>query len=260
MLSSNWFLFILVNRHKKLYNFFMEINIAVAKINKYSVSESGDTLEIVERPNGGVSVVLADGQTSGRGAKSISSLVVRKVIALLAEGVRDGAAARAASDALYTERKGKVSACLDILSVDLQTNTMVISRNNPTPIIIARGDIVECIGGDSQPIGTSRNIKPVITEIPLQNGISVVIYTDGIHNAGDRVGEPFDICTLLNSLLEEEVPTAQEIADTILNQAIRLDQNRPNDDMSVMVMRAVADDETDQVRRMAVRLPVPPVL
>ena len=98
----------------------MEIQIAVAKTNKYAVSESGDTLEVVERPNGGVSVVLADGQTSGRGAKAISTMVVRKVISLLAEGVRDGAAARAASDYLYTERYGKVSATLNILSADLQ--------------------------------------------------------------------------------------------------------------------------------------------
>jgi hypothetical protein len=81
----------------------MEIQIAVAKTSKYAVSESGDTLEVVERPNGGVSVVLADGQTSGRGAKAISSMVVRKIISLLAEGVRDGAAARAASDSLFTD-------------------------------------------------------------------------------------------------------------------------------------------------------------
>lgn len=242
-----------------LYNFAMEINIAVAKTNKYSVSESGDTLEIVERPNGGVSVVLADGQTSGKGAKVISTMVVRKVISLLAEGVRDGAAARAASDTLFTERKGKVTACLDILSTDLQTNTIVISRNNPTPLFVARQDRVECIGGDSQPIGTSRNIKPVITEIPLENGITVAIYTDGIHNAGDRYGQNFDICTLLRAMLEDEDPSAQEMADMILNQAIRLDQNRPNDDMSVMVMR-VGPDGDDQIRRMTVRLPVPPVL
>ena len=81
----------------------MEIQIAVAKTNKYAVTESGDTLEVVERPNGGLSVVLADGQTSGRGAKAVSMMVVRKVISLLAEGVRDGAAARAASDLLYTD-------------------------------------------------------------------------------------------------------------------------------------------------------------
>ncbi len=73
----------------------MEVQIAVAKVNKYATSESGDTLEVVERPNGGLSVVLADGQTSGHGAKAVSQLVVRRVIGLLAEGVGDGAAARA---------------------------------------------------------------------------------------------------------------------------------------------------------------------
>ena len=73
----------------------MEVQIGVAKINKYATSESGDTLEVVERPGGGVSIVLADGQRSGKSAKRISNMVGRKVISLLAEGVRDGAAARA---------------------------------------------------------------------------------------------------------------------------------------------------------------------
>lgn len=233
----------------------MEIHIAVAKINKYAVSESGDTLEIVERPNGGVSVVLADGQTSGRGAKAISTMVVNKVISLLADGVRDGAAARAASDYLFTERAGKVTSSLNIISADLQTGTIVITRNNPTPIFIAREDKVECIASDSVSIGTSRNIRPSITEFPLESGITIVVYTDGIRYAGDRIGQPLDICTALQAILEEQEPSAQEIADSILNQAIRLDNNRPNDDMSVVVLRSIAA-EADQIRRMSVRLPV----
>lgn len=235
----------------------MEVHFAAAKINKFAVSESGDTLEIVERPNGGVSAVLADGQTSGRGAKTISTMVVRKVIGLLAEGVRDGAAARAASDYLFTERNGKVTACLNILSADLQTGTVVVTRNNPTPIFIARSDRVECINTESGSIGTSRNIRPSITEFPLESGITVVMYTDGIANAGDRTGQSFDLCMLLTAMLEDQEPGAQEIADSILSQAIRLDQNRPNDDMSVVVMRILPDGD-DQIRRMTVRLPVPP--
>src|SRR5512139_1689162 len=118
----------------------MEVQIAVAKINKYATSESGDTLEIVERPNGGLSVVLADGQTSGRGAKAVSQMVVRKVIGLLAEGVRDGAAARAASDALYTDKQGKVISTLNIASLDLSSKTIVLTRNNPAPMYLYRND------------------------------------------------------------------------------------------------------------------------
>ncbi|GAI87026.1 unnamed protein product [marine sediment metagenome] len=54
----------------------MEVQIAVAKVKKYATSASGDTVEVVERPQGGVSVVLADGQSSGRGAKWVSTFVV----------------------------------------------------------------------------------------------------------------------------------------------------------------------------------------
>ena len=236
----------------------MEIQIAVAKINKYATLESGDTLEVVERPNGGVSVVLADGQTSGRGAKVISSMVVRKVISLLADGVRDGAAARAASDYLFTERSGKVSACLNILSADLQTGTLVISRNNPAPVFVAAGDRIECLSADAAPIGTSRNIRPAISEFQMETGMTVVLYTDGIVNAGDRYGFSLDVCTLLKSLLEDQNPSSQYIADSLLQEAMRLDQGRPNDDMSVVALR-ISSLETDQIRRMTVLLPVAPI-
>jgi serine phosphatase RsbU (regulator of sigma subunit) len=237
----------------------MEIHAAVAKINKYATSESGDTLEIVERPNGGISIVLADGQTSGRGAKAISTMVVRKVIGLLAEGVRDGAAARAASDYLFTERNGKVTATLNILSADLQTGTIVITRNNPSPVFIARIDKVECISGESVSIGTSRNIRPSITEFALESGITIIMYTDGIRDAGDRTGQSLDICTLIEAILEDQDPSAQELADMILSQSMRLDNNRPNDDMSVVVLRTNSI-ESDQIRRMTFLLPVPPLL
>ena len=40
----------------------MEVQVAVAKIGKYATAESGDTVEVVERPQGGISAVVADGQ------------------------------------------------------------------------------------------------------------------------------------------------------------------------------------------------------
>jgi serine phosphatase RsbU (regulator of sigma subunit) len=236
----------------------MEIQIAVAKINKYATSESGDTLEVVERPNGGLSVVLADGQTSGRGAKAVSTMVVRKVISLLAEGVRDGAAARAASDYLYTEKNGKVSACLNIFSIDLQTNTLVISRNNPEPVYIALKENVDSLSQPSLPIGTNRNIRPSISEVSIQNDLTAVMFTDGLTTAGDRKGHSLDIYTTLEALLEDQQPTPQYLADSLLNQAIKLDDGRPMDDISVVVLRVVQTNE-DQVRRMLVRLPVPDI-
>lgn len=236
----------------------MEIQIAVAKINKYASMESGDTLEVVERPNGGLSVVLSDGQTSGKGAKIVSSMVVRKTIALLADGVRDGAAARAASDYLYTEKNGKVSATLNIFSIDFLTKTLVITRNNPSPVMIATHGEIVSLSSDSQSIGTNRNIRPAITEIPIQLGLTAVMFTDGLCDAGSRTGDKMDIKNSLESHLDNEKPSAQYIADALLSEALRLDDNRPCDDISVVVLK-VNDQQMDPIRRMLVTLPVPDI-
>jgi serine phosphatase RsbU (regulator of sigma subunit) len=233
----------------------MEIQVAASKINKYASSESGDTLEIVERPNGGLSVVLADGQTSGRGAKAVSLMVVRKVISLLAEGVRDGAAARAASDALYTEKNGKVTCTLNIASIDLETSTVVLSRNNPAPIFICRADQVDCLDAHSDPLGTRRGIRPLITEVALEAGLIVVMYTDGLTHAGERRGQQMDVCNAIRAMLEEQDPSPQEIADALLAHALTLDDERPVDDISVVAIK-VATKDGDNVRRMSVRLPL----
>jgi serine phosphatase RsbU (regulator of sigma subunit) len=239
-----------------LYNLAMEVKLAVAKIKKYATSASGDSVEVIERPNGGISVVMADGQRSGKAAKQVSSQVVRKVISLLSEGVRDGAAARAASDYLFTERKGKVTATLNIVSIDLQTATMVITRNNPLPVYIASNGEICAFDDECNSIGIYRDTRPLISELTLQPGLTVVLFTDGLVHAGSRNGESLDIKTFLQIHLEEEQePNPQAIADRLLSNALRLDQDRPVDDISVVVIQVVSET-SDQVRRMTVELPL----
>jgi serine phosphatase RsbU (regulator of sigma subunit) len=232
----------------------MEINIAVAKTKKYATSDSGDTVEIVERPNGGLSVVMVDGQSSGRGAKWISTMVVRKVISLLAEGVRDGAAARAASDYLYTERRGRVSATLNILSIDQVTSTLVITRNNPAPVIVAKNDLIYSLDEKSIPVGIYRDTRPNINEETLEYGLTAVTYTDGITHAGRRSKDGLDVVNTLAELLEGR-SSSQTIADQILERAVQLDEGRPVDDISIVVMQVV-EGTGDGIRRMSVSIPL----
>ena len=55
--------------------------------------------------------------------------------------------------------------------------------------------------------------------------------------------------------MEDENPSPQFMADTLLAQAVRLDENRPVDDISVLVIK-VGSLNGDNVRRMTVRLPI----
>src|SRR5512139_3472898 len=113
----------------------MELSVAVAKVGKYATSESGDTFEMIERPQGGLSFVLVDGQSHGRGAKTISNLVARKAVADLSEGVRDGADPDPGHAHVFSRLHGRGSATLNIVSVDLVTLTLVLARNNHCPTI-----------------------------------------------------------------------------------------------------------------------------
>jgi len=238
----------------------LELQVAVAKVSKYAVSESGDTVELIERPQGGLSLVMVDGQRSGKSAKAISNTVARKAISLLADGVRDGAAARAAHDYLRTMRGGQVSATLNIVSVDLVTRTLVISRNSHCPVIVAegRGNEVQVLDEPSQAIGIHSRTRPVITEMPLKPNLHAVVFTDGLPAAGQRQGQTLDTPAFVRQQLAA-YPTnncARSVADALLNRAVELDQGRPGDDISVLVVSIVPRQQPDGTRRLSVRFPI----
>lgn len=234
----------------------LEAQVAVAKVGKYATSESGDTVETVERPNGGLSVVVADGQRSGRSAKAISNVVVRKALTLLAEGVRDGAAARAAHDYLRTYRSGQVSATLNIISVDLTTGSLLVSRNSPCPAILLKEGRVHLLDAPSEAVGIHPRTRPVITEVSLEPGLGAVVFTDGIAHAGHPTGGTWDVAAFVQQLLEAGTDTARALADTLLEEGLRLDQGRPRDDMTVAVVWVLPSRSGDRVRRLEVRFPL----
>ena len=233
-----------------------EIQIAVAKTHKYANRESGDTVELVERPAGGLSVVLVDGQGKGQAAKSLSLLVSAKAVALLKDGARDGAVARVVHDYLHTFRQGRVSATLEILSVDLVTRTVVSSRNSATPLLLRQGDEYELRPARSDSIGIRRHTKPAIDEFAAEPGLRVALFSDGIIHAGDRYGQPFDPLAFAQAHLGGEM-TAQEMADALLAAALAADRGRPEDDMTTVALTLGPRGEYPPVRRLEMVVPLP---
>jgi hypothetical protein len=60
---------------------------------------------------------------------------------------------------------------------------------------------------------------------------------------------------ILRALIEDQDPQPQQLADFLLAHAVKLDDNRPADDISVLVLK-VSERSGDDVRRMNVRLPI----
>lgn len=233
----------------------MEVRIAAAKTHKYSVSESGDSLEVTERPKGGISVILADGQGSGRSAKLNSGLVVARCVSMISEGARDGAVARAVHDVLYATRDGKVSAELLIVSVDLESNTLLVSRNSACPVLVYQNGQVSALSGDAGPIGVRRQTKPLIDSLPLVPSTTIVAFSDGIWFAGRYAGNPWGQLEL-EQLLLATPGHPRQLVDNILHAAMARDQGRPRDDMSVFALSVGYRQEQDKIRALDINFPI----
>lgn len=233
----------------------MEVRIAAAKTHKYSVSESGDSLEVTERPRGGLSVILADGQGSGRSARQNSGMVVARCVAMISEGARDGAVARAVHDVLYATRDGKVSAELLIASADLASNTLLVSRNSACPVLVLHDGQVMALPGEAGPIGVQRQTKPLIDSFPLEPRITVLGFSDGIWLAGRYSGAGWGQSEL-ERLLLAHAEQPRQLVDAVLAAAIDRDQGRPRDDMSVFALSVGYRQDSSRIRTLDIAFPI----
>lgn len=228
----------------------VEMRIAVAKVPRYGQDESGDSLEIIERPGGGYSCVLVSGHGSGRAAKTLSNLLAARAIALLKDGARDGAVARAVHDYLYTYRMGQALAALNILSIDRAVGKILITRQNPAPIYILTRDGLRGDHSPSMPIGGEPLLRPQISELPIDAPTYVILFSAGLLRAGERRGDDLSLANRLALWPVLDGADPQVLAESILQHALQLDDQQPVDDMSVVVLGIRSDGDSVGMRRM----------
>lgn len=234
----------------------LEANVSIEKIRKHASGASGDTAEIVERADGGFSIVLVDGQGSGQGAKALSLLISARAVSLLKDGVRDRAAVEGVHDFLLAHRGGRVSATIDIVTLTPVEQSILITRQSSVPLALDTGSGFQGIVCESGPIGRRTTGQPWCHEGSMAPNLRVIVTTDGVPGAGSHGGNPgFDVATFANESLAAE-PDADVIASAILDEAVRRDRNRPRDDLTVVAVTVAAATRQSARRMMALRVPL----
>lgn len=235
----------------------MEVQIGVSKIGRFDYEENHETFEIIERPYGGQSLVLCKAKNDGTSDKEASSLIVNKTIGTIAEGRRDSIAIKQIAEYVFKLYSGNIKAALGIISADFETNTIVVSRCMEEPVYYMIGGNCSCWQNGCTTIGQNKVAQPSITEIPIAMGETVVMMTEGVHNAGKAFGKGLEIPVYLQAIAEETNElNARMIADHILHRAIELDQGSPLDEMTVVVLR-VCEAIQPVHRRIMFAVPIP---
>jgi uncharacterized protein YoaH (UPF0181 family) len=232
----------------------MELQAAISKADQYSSSGQGDKVEVIERPRGGLSIIMAEGKLSGQRSRSIAMKAVHSILNLIASGLHDGAASRTVLSNINDEHKGKAKVSLSIISCDLDSQSIVITKNNTTPVITVFEGSAEYLRFDGT-IDSDPCNCPSVYQFEIEEGRDFILVSDGILQAGTQYEQPLDLRLLVESLFEDDEPTVQVIADTILTKAVSQDLGRPRDDMTVTVLR-ISPTPSTNIRRECVQFPI----
>jgi serine phosphatase RsbU (regulator of sigma subunit) len=236
----------------------IQIEVAVAKTAQYRSGESGDTVEMIERPAGGFSFVFSDGQGSGRGAKTLSSLVVTRAITMLKDGMGDEAVAQEVNAYLYNYRQGQVGVSLDILSVDINAKELRLIRNNPCPFYVIdeqglRG-FSESIAG---PIGIQVPTRSQLVQLTIRPNTYVLLFTKDLLLCGEQYGEDMALDNYLGGWPAAESRPPEQLVENLLRRAIEIDRGQPAGDLTLLALAALPGGD-ERVRRLKVQFPLEP--
>jgi serine phosphatase RsbU (regulator of sigma subunit) len=216
-------------------------DIAIRTTHKYAVSTSGDIARVVELPDGGVALVVVDGQGSGPSARALARDAAARMTTLLESGSAAETAALAANQAATALRNGQISISIDIVRF-LADGNVDVARYSTNDVVVSGGTAWERLSSKIAPAGRSANTRPDLVTIPGAETNRVVVATDGFAASGTDLRNALDAMTELGSVAE--------IADQLFERAMAAMQHRPKDDLTIAVAASYRIEADQRIERL----------
>ncbi|TFE24116.1 stage II sporulation protein E [Cohnella luojiensis] len=212
-----------------------EVETGVAGAAKDGDMLSGDSFSMVELGNGKFAVALSDGMGNGVRARMESSAALSMLEQLLQSGIDERLAVKSVNSVLLLRSPEEMFATVDLALIDLYTAHATMLKIGSTPSFIKRGREIIPIAANNLPIGILHDIEIDLLRVQLQAGDTLIMMTDGIL---DSPGHAINKELWMKRVLQElDADDPQDIADALLDTALRQYPGGVKDDMTVIVTR-----------------------
>ena len=202
----------------------------LAVLKKDGSCRSGDTHALTKIDEGTFLIALSDGMGSGTLANQTSSTAVSLIESFYKAGLESQVILKMVNKVLALNTDDNFSA-IDVLTVNLfDLHGDFIKIGSPASYLISQ-ESIRIIEGNSLPLGILDDLKPTGISLPIEEGCTVLMVTDGI---SDAFGSSTDLISYLKTL---KSLNPQRLADDLLQKALSLDENKPKDDMTVLAVR-----------------------
>lgn len=213
--------------HKRPY---YDAAFGVASLTKTGETASGDTHSVIKIDERRFMIALSDGMGSGEYARRISE----STISLLESFYRakmPSSLVLSTINKLLTFSREETFACVDIAVIDLDNGAAdVVKIGSPLGFILS-GNTLKILESASLPLGILESLHPDASSYSLQENDVLLFLSDGITSA---FGSSADLYETLKKI---PASNPQQLADSLLQQALSLYGGTAKDDMTVLAVR-----------------------
>ena len=214
-------------------------DIGYQSLTKHGQIVCGDHIEKIQRPDGSVVLVLADGLGSGVKACILSTLTSTIISRMVAADLAIPYCVRAIAEALPVCSVRKLAySTFTIISISPTGKALIVQYDNPGIALIRNGEEV--------PISfTRRNIDEKMIEsaaIQLQKGDVLLAFTDGAENAGVAPGMSYAYKWGRDNIIRYMEPvcaggySAKTLNTMLLNECFERYEGMPGDDTTALTV------------------------
>ncbi len=205
-----------------------------ASINAEGEKFCGDSSEHFMDQYSCAHMILSDGMGSGEHAALDSMMTAGLVARMVRAGFRFGSAIKLVNSALLLKSEDESLATIDALSVNLYTGRADFYKAGAAPSYVLKKGHASKLEAISLPAGILGGVEYEQNCMVLGEGDIVVLVTDGVTATGEDW-----IQSELRCLAERP---AKEIASSIAETAFKRRTDGHSDDITVMVMKLIAEE------------------
>lgn len=213
-------------------------DIGYQSLNKFGEILCGDTIEVVEKENGEIIIVLADGLGSGVKASILSTLTSKIIATMMAEGMSLEECVLAIAATLpVCEVRQIAYSTFTIIRIVNSSEAEIIQYDNPHVVLLRNGTYLNI--PETYEIIDNKTIYK--SRVKLQENDIFIAFSDGAVHAG--VGKTLnfgwqrdDIIKFMEGMYDS-MYTAKTFTTVLLEQCNLLYGGEPGDDTTVCTVK-----------------------
>ena len=194
---------------------------------------SGDNFSVVSLDTGQTLLGISDGMGSGIRAYKDSEMVLELIENLMMSGFGEEPALKLVNTLFAIEGDELSPATLDMSIIDMYSGVCDFVKLGAATTYVKRGNWVESLRSTSPPISGEEILDIESAKKKLYDGDFVIMMSDGMVEAAAKLNKEEEIGDII---LRAKEGKPQDMADKILNEALKLFGGEKEDDMTVFVV------------------------